>query len=120
MAQVAEEIGLGKHLRLSRGEERSGLRQQEHRAFQYHGSSDGRAVSRWWPGACAGLCPRPGDGRGRRASGQELRSGAALGNYKSALQERLQAARPARPFTVSRAKAVPTTTSAFLSRSAER
>ncbi len=35
MAEVAVAIGLGSHLRLSRGEEHSGLQAKEHRAFQY-------------------------------------------------------------------------------------
>ena len=43
---------------------------QEHRAFQYHGSSDGSAVSGWGPGAGAGLCAPTGDGRSGRAAGR--------------------------------------------------
>ena len=45
MAQVAEAIGLGQHLRLSRGEEQGRAAAQEHRAVEYHGGSDRRAVS---------------------------------------------------------------------------
>ncbi len=62
MAQVATEIGLGKHLRLSRAEERSGLRRKSTDPFEYHGSSDGRALSRWWPGSRADLCAETSDG----------------------------------------------------------
>ena len=97
MAQVAEDIGLGKHLRLSRGEERSGLRRKSTVL-----SNTMEAVM----GALfldAGLEPVRSFVRtqvmGKMAErlALELRSGEALGNYKSALQERLQAARAGTP-----------------------
>ena len=97
MAQVAAEIGLGKHLRLSRGEERSGLRRKSTVV-----SNTMEAVM----GALfldGGLEPVRAFVRNRvigRVAEQlaiELRSGAALGNYKSALQERLQAAHAGAP-----------------------
>lgn len=91
MAQVAENIGLGKHLRLSRAEEKGGLRRK------------GTVLSNTMEaviGACfldGGLEPvrafaqRQVMGVAAEQLAEELRSGAALGNYKSALQERLQA-----------------------------
>jgi len=97
MAQVAEAVGLGKHLRLSRGEERSGLRRKSTVL-----SNTMEAVM----GALfldAGLEPVRAFVRtqvmGKMAErlALELRSGEALGNYKSALQERLQAARAGTP-----------------------
>jgi ribonuclease-3 len=93
LAQVAEQIGLGKHLGLSRSEERSGLRSNSTVL-----SNTMEAVM----GALfldAGLEPvrvfvrRQVMGQAAEQLASELRSGAALGNYKSALQERLQAAR---------------------------
>jgi ribonuclease III len=97
MAQVAEEIGLGQHIRLSRGEERSGLRRKSTVL-----SNTMEAVM----GALfmdAGLDPVRAFvssrvmGEAAERLALELRSGAALGNYKSALQERLQAARAGAP-----------------------
>jgi ribonuclease-3 len=91
LAQVAQEIDLGKHLRLSRGEEHSGLR------------SRGTVLSNTMEAVIgalfldAGLEPVRVFVRGRvmgeaaERLALELRSGEALGNYKSALQERLQA-----------------------------
>jgi ribonuclease III len=91
MARVAEAIDLGGHLRLSKGEERSGLRRKSTVL-----SDSMEAVI----GALfldAGLEPVQVFVR-RRVMGSEvellaaeLRSGAALGNFKSALQEKLQA-----------------------------
>ena len=92
MAQVAEEIGLGKHLRLSRGEERSGLRR---RSTVLSNTMEAVMGALFLDG---GLEPVRVFVRGRvmgeaaERLAVELRSGEALGNYKSALQERLQAA----------------------------
>ncbi len=91
LAKVAEEIDLGKHLRLSRGEEQSGLRRR------------GTVLSNTMEAVMgalfldAGLEPVRVFVRGKvmgeaaERLALELRSGEALGNYKSALQERLQA-----------------------------
>ena len=91
MAQVAEAIGLGQHLRLSRGEERSGLRRK---ATVLSNGMEAVVGALYLDG---GLEPVRAFVR-RRVMGEaadrlafELRSGAALGNYKSALQERMQA-----------------------------
>lgn len=97
MADMAASIGLGKYLRLSRGEDRSGLRNKSNVL-----SNSMEAVM----GALfldAGLEPVQAFVRSRVMGeaaehlAEELRSGAALGNYKSALQERLQAARAGTP-----------------------
>jgi ribonuclease III len=98
MAQVAEIIGLGKHLRLSRGEERSGLRLK------------GTVLSNTMEAVMGALYLDGGlepvrafvrskvMGEAAERLAVELRSGAALGNYKSALQERLQASRAGAPY----------------------
>lgn len=97
MASVAKAVALGRYLRLSRGEERSGLRLKSTvlsntmeavmgALFLDGGLEPVRAfVQRWVMGEAAVQLA------------EELRSGAALGNYKSALQERLQAAREGAP-----------------------
>ncbi|HUX46253.1 MAG TPA: ribonuclease III [Terracidiphilus sp.] len=97
MAEVAAAVGLGDHLRLSRGEDRSGLRGKSTvlsnsmeavlGALYLDGGLDPvRAfIRRFVMGEAADLLA------------EELRSGAALGNYKSALQEHLQAAKAGAP-----------------------
>ncbi len=97
MAQVAEAIGLGKHLRLSRGEESSGLRR---RSTVLSNTMEAVMGALFLDG---GLEPVRVFVRGRVMAeaadrlALELRAGQALGNYKSALQERLQAARAGAP-----------------------
>jgi ribonuclease III len=97
MARVATAVGLGEHIRLSRGEDRSGLRRKSTvlsntmeavigALFLDGGLEPVRAFSRRFV---------MGDTVEQLA--KELRSGAALGNYKSALQERLQAERAGAP-----------------------
>ncbi|MGA2806936.1 MAG: ribonuclease III [Terracidiphilus sp.] len=91
MAEVATAIGLGSHLRLSRGEDKSGLRRKSTvlsntmeavlaALFLDGGLEPVRAFARRWV-----------MGEAAEQLARELRSGAALGNYKSALQEYLQA-----------------------------
>ena len=98
MAQVLpRRYRLGNHLRLSRGEDRSGLRRKSTvlsntmeavigALFLDGGLEPVRAFARRYV---------MGDAVERLA--EQLRSGAALGNYKSALQERLQAERAGAP-----------------------
>lgn len=97
MAHVAAQIGLGEYLRLSKGEERSGLRGKSTvlsdsmeavlgALFLDSGLEPVRAFAR---------CQVMGGAVEQLA--EELRSGAALGNFKSALQERLQATRAGTP-----------------------
>ena len=97
MAEVAAAIGLGVHLRVSRGEDRGGLRRRSTvlsntmeavmaALFLDGGLEPVRAFTRRWV-----------MGEAAEQLAEELRSGAALGNYKSALQEQLQAARTGSP-----------------------
>ena len=121
MAEVAAAIGLGNHLRLSRGEERERPAAQEHRALQYHGGGDRRAVSGRRPGAGAGLCPAlvMGEAAEQLARGVALRRGAGqlqIGAAGAACRPR----GPERPFTGSRARAAPTTASDFWLRSGSK
>lgn len=97
IAQVAGAIDLGRYIRLSKGEDRSGLRRKSTvlsntmeavlgALFLDGGLEPVRAfVSRHVMGEEADQLAR------------EMRSGAALGNYKSALQEHLQATRAGTP-----------------------
>jgi len=92
MAEVGVAIGLGRHLLLSRGEEKGGLRRKSTvlsntmeavlgALFLYGGMEPVRAFVRRWV-----------MGEAVEQLAEELRAGAALGNFKSALQEHLQAA----------------------------
>ena len=91
IAEVAISIGLGRHLRLSRGEERVGLR---NKSTVLSNSMEAVLGAMFLDG---GLEPVRAFARkyviGEAAEqlAQELRSGAPLGNYKSALQEHMQA-----------------------------
>lgn len=97
MADVAEKLGLGRHLLLSKGEDRSGLR---HKSTVLSNTMEAVIGALFLDG---GLDPVRafvqahviGDAVEQLA--RELRSGAALGNYKSALQEYLQAAHAGAP-----------------------
>ena len=97
MAEVAIAIGLGNYLLLSRGEDKSGLRRKSTvlsnsmeavlgAVFLDGGLEPVRAFVRRWV-----------TGEAVEHLAEELRSGAALGNYKSALQEYLQAAHAGTP-----------------------
>ncbi len=97
MAEVASAIGLGSHLRLSRGEDRGGLRRKN---TVLSNTMEAVLAALFLDG---GLEPvrafvrRQVMGEAAELLAEELRSGAALGNYKSALQEYLQAARAGTP-----------------------
>jgi ribonuclease-3 len=114
MAEVAETIGLGSHLRLSRGEDRGGLR---HKSTVLSNTMEAVIGALFLDG---GLEPVRTFTR-RRVLGEiaeqlarELRSGAALGNYKSALQEHLQASRAGTPFYRVKAESGPDHRKRFL------
>jgi ribonuclease-3 len=97
MAEVATSLELGRHLRLSRGEDRSGLRKK---ATVLSNTMEAVIGALFLDG---GLDPvrafvrRRVMGEAAEQLARELRSGAALGNYKSALQEHLQATRAGVP-----------------------
>jgi len=97
MAEVAEAIDLGSHLRVSRGEDRGGLRRK---STVLSNSMEAVLAALFLDG---GLEPVRAFARHRimgeteEQLARELQSGAALGNYKSALQEHLQATRAGTP-----------------------
>jgi ribonuclease-3 len=97
LAEVATAIGLGNHLRLSSGEDKGGLRRKSTvlsnameavlgALFLDGGLEPVSAFARRWV-----------MGEAAEQLAEQLRSGAALGNYKSALQEHLQATRAGTP-----------------------
>lgn len=97
MAEVAAAIKLGGYLRLSRGEDKGGLRRKSTvlsntmeavlaALFLDGGMEPVRAFARRWI-----------MGETEEQLARELDSGDALGNYKSALQEHLQAAKAGAP-----------------------
>ncbi|HEV2213789.1 MAG TPA: ribonuclease III [Terracidiphilus sp.] len=97
MAEVAAAIGLGGHLRLSRGEDRSGLRRK---GTVLSNTMEAVLGAMYLDGGLEpvrGFVRRYVMGEAAEVLARELQSGAALGNYKSALQERLQAARTGTP-----------------------
>lgn len=97
MAEVADAIRLGNHLRLSRGEDRTGLRRK---STVLSNTMEAVIGALYLDG---GLEPvlefvrRHVMGEAAKQLAEELKSGAALGNYKSALQEQLQAAHAGTP-----------------------
>ncbi|MGD0893393.1 MAG: ribonuclease III [Terracidiphilus sp.] len=97
MAEVAAAVDLGNYLRLSKGEDRSGLR---HKSTVLSNSMEAVMGALFLDGgleAVRGFARCWVMGEAAEQLAQELRSGAALGNYKSALQEHLQAAKAGTP-----------------------
>ncbi len=97
MAQVAEEIALGKHLRLSRAEEKGGLRRKSTVLSNTMEAVIGALFLDGGLEPVRAFARRRILGETAEQLAEELRSGAALGNFKSALQERLQADRVGTP-----------------------
>ena len=97
MAQVAEAVGLGRHLRLSRGEEKGGLRNKSTVLSNTMEAVIGALFLDGGLEPVRAFARRQVLGAAAEQLAVELRSGAALGNYKSALQERLQAERVGTP-----------------------
>lgn len=97
MAEVAVAIDLGKYLRLSRGEEHSGLRGKTTVLSDTMEAVMGALFLDGGLDVVRAFARRRIMGEAADQLAEELRSGAALGNYKSALQERLQAERVGTP-----------------------
>ncbi len=97
MAQVAEAIGLGRHLRLSKGEDKSGLRRKSAVLSNTMEAVIGAMFLDGGLDPVRTFARRQVLGEAAEQLAQELQSGAALGNYKSALQEQLQAVRAGSP-----------------------
>jgi ribonuclease III len=91
MAQVAMGIGLGHYLRLSRAEEKGGLRRKSTVLSNTMEAVIGALFLDGGLEPVRAFARREVLGEAAEQLAEELRSGAALGNYKSALQERLQA-----------------------------
>jgi ribonuclease-3 len=91
MAQVAAVLSLGDHLRLSRGEDRSGLRRKSTVLSNTMEAVIGALFLDGGLETVRTFARRYVMGDTVEQLAEQLRSGAALGNYKSALQERLQA-----------------------------
>jgi ribonuclease III len=97
MAEVALAIGLGKHLRLSRGEDRGGLRRKSTVLSNTMEAVMGALFLDGGLEPVRAFARRAVMGEAAEQLAEELRSGSALGNYKSALQEHLQATRAGTP-----------------------
>jgi len=91
MARVAEAIGLGQYLRLSRGEEQGGLRGKSTVLSNAMEAVMGALFLDGGLEPVRRFTRRQVMGEAAAQLARELVSGEALGNYKSALQERLQA-----------------------------
>lgn len=90
MARVAASIGLGSYLRLSKGEERGGLRRTGTVLSNTMEAVLGALYLDGGLGPVKAFARRYVMGETEEQLARELHSGAALGNYKSALQEYLQ------------------------------
>ena len=97
MAQVARQIALSKHIRLSRGEERSGLRNKKTVLSNTMEAVMGALFLDSGLEPVRAFVTRQVMGDAAERFAVELQSGEALGNYKSALQERLQASHAGAP-----------------------
>ena len=91
MAEVAATLELGRHLRLSKGEDRSGLRRKSTVLSNTMEAVIGALFLDGGLEPVRAFVHRHVIGDAVEHLARELRSGAALGNYKSALQEHLQA-----------------------------
>lgn len=92
MADVAASLELGRYLRLSKGEDRTGLRRKGTVLSNAMEAVLGAIFLDGGLDPVRAFVKRQVMGAGAEKLALELNSGAALGNYKSALQEQLQAA----------------------------
>ncbi|MGH9600454.1 MAG: ribonuclease III [Terracidiphilus sp.] len=97
MAGVAASIALGNHLRLSRGEERGGLRQRSTILSNAMEAVIGALFLDGGLEPVRAFVATRVMAEAAELLAEEVRLGAALGNYKSALQEHLQASRAGVP-----------------------
>jgi ribonuclease-3 len=97
MAEVAENISLGSYLRLSHGEDKSGLRRKTTVISNTMEAVLGALFLDGGLEPVRAFVRRSVMGEAAEELARELRSGEALGNYKSALQEHLQATRAGTP-----------------------
>ena len=91
IAEVAAKLELGRHLRLSKGEDRSGLRRKSTVLSNTMEAIIGALFLDGGLESVRAFVKFHVIGDAVEQLARELRSGAALGNYKSALQEYLQA-----------------------------
>src|SRR4051812_21671212 len=97
MAEVAAQLDLGRHLRLSKGEDRSGLRRKSTVLSNTMEAVIGALFLDGGLEPVRAFVRRHVMAEMVEQLAHELRSGAALGNYKSALQEYLQAVHAGAP-----------------------
>ena len=97
MAEVAASLDLGRHLRLSRGEDRSGLRRKSTVLSNAMEAVLGALFLDGGLEPVRAFVRRHVMGETAEQLARDLHSGAALGNYKSALQEHLQATHAGTP-----------------------
>lgn len=97
IARVAIDISLGDHLRLSRGEDRSGLRRKNTVLSNAMEAVIGALFLDGGLEPVRAFARRYVMGETVEQLADQLRSGKALGNYKSKLQEHLQAERAGSP-----------------------
>jgi ribonuclease III len=97
MAEVGATIHLGSYLRLSHGEDKSGLRRKATVLSNTMEAVLGALFLDGGLGPVRAFVSRCVMGEVVEQLARELRSGDALGNYKSALQEHLQAERAGTP-----------------------
>ena len=91
MAEVAASLQLGRYLRLSKGEDRSGLRRKNTVLSNTMEAVIGALFLDGGLEPVRAFVRHHVMGETAEQLARDLRSGAALGNYKSALQEHLQA-----------------------------
>jgi len=97
LTRVATAIGLGEHIRISRGEDRTGLRRKSTILSNTMEAVIGALFLDGGLEPVRAFARRFVMGNTVEQLAKELSLGAALGNYKSALQERLQAERAGAP-----------------------
>jgi ribonuclease-3 len=97
MAEVAAATSLGNYLRLSHGEDKSGLRRKMTVLSNTMEAVLGALFLDGGLEPVRAFVRRSVMGEAAEELARELRSGDALGNYKSALQEQLQATRAGTP-----------------------